>query len=320
MNKVAEKYDEALRTIPAPGGAGCHVAILGVANLGIMAGLSDAQVVSDIRRSIPQGTRSVPESEIVKSVAKARDEVIPADVSSDRPAYKPEPPRKPLFDGIEHRQRIIEKSRGATEAELWEASPYRIDGEPGVWDAVTLLETLYAPDELLFIGDIYGKEVHPAAFLISQYKSGYQPEAHIIPNPFTGEQSPVGGGKYSKRCDAAVSAHRFALIEFDNLPREDQICFWHTMLLQKYPVAALIDSGGKSIHAWIRVALSDRASWDKHVKIGLYDKFTGRMALMGADRACQNPSRLSRMPGHFRGDKGKWQRLLYLNPHLTTNR
>ena len=78
-----------------------------------------------------------------------------------------------------------------------------------------------------------------------------------------------------------------------------------------------IDSGGKSIHAWLRINLPDRAAWDKLVRYELYGE-TGRLTRLGADRACCNPARLSRLPGHYRRDTaeapGRWQRLLYLNP------
>lgn len=54
MRKIEERYREALATIPAPGG-GCHVALLGVANLGIMAGLDDNTMLAEIRASVPAG-------------------------------------------------------------------------------------------------------------------------------------------------------------------------------------------------------------------------------------------------------------------------
>ena len=35
---------------------------------------------------------------------------------------------------------------------------------------------------------------------------------------------------------------------------------------------------------------------------------------LGCDAACRNEARLSRMPGHFRTEKGRWQKILYLAP------
>ena len=104
------------------------------------------------------------------------------------------------------------------------------------------------------------------------------------------------------------------------MAREDQEAFWFTVICDKLmPVAALIDSGGKSIHAWLRVDLPDRDAWDKLVRHELYGE-QGRLTRLGADRACCNPARLSRLPGHYRrdtaDDPGRWQRLLYLNPDL----
>jgi hypothetical protein len=75
-------------------------------------------------------------------------------------------------------------------------------------------------------------------------------------------------------------------------------------------VVALLDSGGKSIHGWIRIDAENAGQWEERVEVKLFDILTA----VGADKACKNESRLSRMPGHFRSEKGRWQRLIYLNP------
>lgn len=309
------KYDEALKTMPAPGGAGCHVAIMGAANLGVIAGVGERQVFDDIRKAIPQGSRNVPDSEIIKTVRKAFGEVIPSDGKKpDRWGGNPVPP-KPAFDGLKERQRVIDISQGVQEVDLWEISPVRLDAEPGAWEAVVFLESLYGWKEHVFVGDIYDTAVFTVAEHIAAIENNDKTYPHIIPNPMTGE---IASGGNSYRCDLSVSAFRFAVVEFDDMSIPDQIAFWHTMVaVNNLDVACLIDSGGKSIHAWLRVNLSTRVEWDERVKEGLYDKNTGYMAILGADRACQNPSRLSRLPGHYRGDKRKMQRLLYLNPQKT---
>jgi hypothetical protein len=50
---LLDRYQEALRNTPTPNG-GCHTAILGSANQGILASLSAEQIFSDIRQAIPQ--------------------------------------------------------------------------------------------------------------------------------------------------------------------------------------------------------------------------------------------------------------------------
>jgi len=73
---------------------------------------------------------------------------------------------------------------------------------------------------------------------------------------------------------------------------------------------ALLDSGGRSIHGWVRIDAANFAEWTRRVESKLFDILTA----LGADGACKNEARLSRMPGHFRAEKNRWQRLLYLNP------
>jgi hypothetical protein len=106
-----------------------------------------------------------------------------------------------------------------------------------------------------------------------------------------------------------VKAFRFAVAEFDGMSREDQLRFWWAVNL---PVSALIDSGGKSLHAWIRIDGVDTADqWADLVEGRLFGTY---LIPLGCDAACRNEGRLSRLPGHFRTEKGHWQRILYLAP------
>jgi len=280
-----------------------------------MAGLPEATLLHDIRNNIPAGSRRVPDSEIKAAINKATAECEPV-TNTTRPTTKrhrtPHKPRKP-FDGVAYRQKLIKRSEGVSEAEIWEASPYRITWQPGPLDALHVLHTLYAPNEILFIGEQYDTKVQTVADCITQIEAGHT-EPYIIPNPFDGKVHKTKDDKPSWRCDEAVLHHRFALVEFDDMPKKSQIAFWHSIITDNLlPVAALIDAGNKSIHSWLRVDLPDVEAWQREIRDGLYHPDTGRMTLLGADRNCQNPSRLSRMPGHTR-DNGNRQRLLYLNP------
>jgi hypothetical protein len=111
-----------------------------------------------------------------------------------------------------------------------------------------------------------------------------------------------------------VCSFRYAVVEFDILSKPEQFAFWYSIITKKLlDVAVLLDSGGKSLHAWVRVNLQDRAAWDHEIGNRFYGE-QGVMTVMGADRACRNPSRLSRLAGHYRAEKKNWQALLYLNP------
>lgn len=301
------RYLAALHSIPAPGG-GCHVALLSVANLGILADRDPEEVFQDIRRSIPAGTRRVPDKEIHDAIRKALQDHTSCSFTSQP---RPQPA---VRDGRGTLRRIIAQARIRTEADLWEASPIRLMEAPE-HDPVLLFETLYRPDDLLWIGDrheagILGQTLRPAAEWIRYFREGGATAPHILPNPLTGTAAPTKTGeKQTLRGDGCVAAYRFALAEFDELSRDEQICFWAGARL---PIVALIHSGGKSIHAWLDVSkLADVKTpeqWGDRIKGTLYDRL---LVPLGVDRACSNPSRLSRLPGHFRKDK--WQRILWLS-------
>ena len=135
----------------------------------------------------------------------------------------------------------------------------------------------------------------------------------IIPNPLSGEVGVTKSGKPSYRCDDSIVRFKFAVAEFDNMCRDGQLAFWNSAIERGFPVAALIDSGGKSIHGWLAVHCRNRDQWEGEIENKL---FPALLVPMGFDPACRNESRLSRFPGNFRDDKDAMQRLLYLNPEV----
>ena len=102
-----------------------------------------------------------------------------------------------------------------------------------------------------------------------------------------------------------VSEFRYALVESDGLEVEKQNDIIHQLEL---PRAALVYSGGKSLHAIVRVDASDYAEYRKRVDY-LYAVCHKNGLVL--DQACRNPSRLSRMPGCIRN--GKKQYLMETN-------
>jgi len=105
--------------------------------------------------------------------------------------------------------------------------------------------------------------------------------------------------------DANVTDYRFALIESDNMDLEQQNALIRELEL---PVAALVYSGGKSLHAIVRIDAPDYHEYRRRVDF-LFD-FCQKNGLQ-MDRQNRNPSRLSRMPGVTR--EGKKQYLLDTN-------
>jgi hypothetical protein len=303
-------YEAALNELPAPG-KGCHPHLLTIANIGFGTGRDRDQIFNDTRQAIPDGQRDVPDREIWDAIEKAENEVLPFERSKTNKATMRKsyhPPDHPRIDANSLRD-VIMGSGSNNEADLIGSSPTQLNDNPKN-DTILLLKSLYRSNDYLFLGDIYDKEVTSRKQWEKFIKnSGSEKLPHIIPNVLTGCEHKLSNDKLSKRCDAAVKQFRFALVEFDNMSRSDQLLFWSGWIqTPKLPkVACLIDSGNKSIHAWIEVNHPDREAWDREVKENLFEKY---LIPLGVDRATRNPSRLSRLPGHKRGDK--WQRLLYL--------
>ena len=102
-----------------------------------------------------------------------------------------------------------------------------------------------------------------------------------------------------------VTRFDYALVESDEMPLEEQYAVYQALEL---PIACLVSSGGKSLHAIVRVDAPDYREYQKRVDY-LYT-VCGKNGLK-VDRQNRNPSRLSRMPGVTRN--GRPQSLLAVN-------
>lgn len=121
--------------------------------------------------------------------------------------------------------------------------------------------------------------------------------------------------------DDDVTAYRHALLEWDEdsngnpIPKEKQLGM---ILDSDLPCSAIIDSGGKSIHAWVRVDAESREEYDAAVD-SLYAMFPEDCQ---PDTQCRNPSRLARGAGFRRitpaGDFNQ-QALLFTNQNLSAD-
>lgn len=94
--------------------------------------------------------------------------------------------------------------------------------------------------------------------------------------------------------NANVTAFRYALVESDSMALEEQNAILRELEL---PIAALVYSGGKSLHAIV------------HIDAGSYEEYRTRVDYLYSvceknglevDKQNRNPSRLSRMPGVVR--------------------
>lgn len=94
--------------------------------------------------------------------------------------------------------------------------------------------------------------------------------------------------------DENVTSYRFALVECDNMSLEKQYAIIKQLEL---PVAILVHSGKKSLHAIVRVDAYNYEEYRKRVDY-LYN--ICRKNGLELDKQNRNPSRLSRLPGIMR--------------------
>lgn len=301
-----EKYHSRINSLPPPGGGGAHHAIYGAGCAGFRARMPLEQVIRDVREHLPEGTRRVSDEEIEQGVTQAF-----ADMKGGR--AKVRPPVPAIAPGV--LQKLLEAGKGATVESIRARSPVPLDWPPAE-TSWRVLNALYDDGDQLFIGDDGwagkpGETIRTKADWVSILTAtGPSRFPKIMVNPLSGMPSATKSGGPSFRADACIAAFRFVVAEFDGLPIEEQLAFWWAV--PHLPVAALIHSGKKSIHAWLRVDCADVIEWERAIERSLFPRY---LQPLGLDGACKNESRLSRMPGHRRQDTGLVQECLYLAPN-----
>ena len=88
-----------------------------------------------------------------------------------------------------------------------------------------------------------------------------------------------------------VVAHRFALLESDDMPQGKFAAIVKQLNL---PIAAMVDSGNKSLHAIVRIDADDAKQYRERVEL-LYSRCEKNGIVV--DKANKNASRMCRMPG-----------------------
>jgi hypothetical protein len=111
---------------------------------------------------------------------------------------------------------------------------------------------------------------------------------------------------WSRRFHECVTRWRYLVLESDKARARE----WVAMSVQlPLRIAAIYTSGGKSIHVLVRVDARSKEQWDEW-----REQMKPIVITLGADSGCMSAVRLSRLPGCHRDEKGKPQKLLYLNP------
>jgi len=226
-------------------------------------------------------------------------------------------------EAVRNSERVLGDFR-VDESDIFHASVI-YPGEDWRHDSILLFEHLYGPEEFVCICTDYELKVKPdgtkkgvpkgsgvtksAARWIETIEGFGTPEgpagAWIRLNPV----AETGNGIFGAHLDSNVTQHRYMLLESDALPIELQLSLFARLAL---PIAAIVTSGGKSVHAWVKLDSDDSRDFRAQV-----DHILARLAQFRVDQQNKNPSRYGRLPGALREigtEHPGRQKLLYLNP------
>ena len=197
---------------------------------------------------------------------------------------------------------------GSAHFDITKVSFKAVAPDPQASEFKRFLQAAFAPTEVVCICDAVedGRPVSAGSFIpVEDWIARFDgPESRILSPEREGifvRINPFKPNLYSGS-DNDVSAYRHVLVEFDDKPKAEQEKLFRDSGL---PITVLIDSGGKSIHAWVRVDAPNRKEWDIRRDI-IYS------SIPGIDAKNKNPSRYSRLPGAWRSPTSQ-QKLLATN-------
>jgi hypothetical protein len=188
--------------------------------------------------------------------------------------------------------------------------------DPSLMSSADFLGLLYAGEKvLIFVDDkSQGQALWPDEPIPANGNRGMW----YLSNPVDGKEYPnPRTGKMSRRSEESVTKWKFALLESDEA---DPRIWLGALAKSTLPIAAIYSSGGRSVHALVRVpgqggpmaALSGPSSkmeWDEWARAQ-----KPNLSRMGADPKALTAVRLTRLPQKWRPEKGSLQKLIYVCP------
>ena len=313
--------NSAIVACPAPG-AGVHSWLLSAANRWRIAGLPADETERRLAASITRPPK--PANEIRTTVAKSYAGTW---TPSGRPAAFKSCHRAAVpLTSITFDPAKLAAVAGAIQQLtswrhwLWERSAKR----PECMNAFSFLAHLYRDGERVHLFDKMDSKTamhtvtitHPMDCRVpADIREGGQHGlgCWYLCNPVDGEwhHNPRTNAT-SCRSEESLTAFRYAVIESDLAPAD----LWLAFIVQlPIRIAAIYTSGGRSVHALIRLDAASKAEFDATIA-----PLKRPLKVLGADPACLSAVRLTRLPGCWRPEKNGFQKLLYLCPDPPTGR
>ena len=306
-------------TLCPSAGAGVHSWLMAEANRCRIAGMTADATECLLAAAITRPPK--PASEIQTTVAKAYGSSTWTPSSRPAPCRAHHRPSVPLTRIVFAPDKLKAISNTITQPRnwhhwLWERSPKR----PETQNAFSFMAHLYRPGEKVLAFDKMESKTAVEVVEIAQPMDCRVPGSirdggrhglgiWYLCNPVDGlwHPNPRNENKPSCRSEESLTAFRYCVLESDQAPFAEWLAFVVQLPLR---VAAIYTSGGRSIHALIRLDAANKAEFDATIA-----PLKRPLKILGADPACLSAVRLTRLPGCHRPEKGGFQRLLYLCPN-----
>ena len=221
---------------------------------------------------------------------------------AERREFVPQKPRPKLVYEPERLKKIAGELAEVVDLP-WLANRSEID--PAGVSATDFLSRLYnaqAGERVLVFSEYksQGQAVWPTESIPTRGRDGIW----FLAQPVDGKSRPNPRlGKMSRRSEESVLAWRWMVLESDEAP----VRLWLAAMARTVPrIAAITTSGGRSVHALVRVDAKTKRDWDEQKK-----RILG-LVTVGADPGALSAVRLTRLPACWRGEKE--QKLLYFAP------
>jgi RecA-family ATPase len=255
--------------------------------------IPDDTIFDILRAKVPD--RDKPDSEFW-SLIKGAHERNPQPATAATPRA-PGQPRPRVFD------KITKKEEGGFVIKTFKRQSLHLEGIPKLDVSIEgFLEKMFRPGETICIClDSYAPEGtnkyipadsgHFATLEKWKEQLAKRPHLEKIYEEQAGvwlRVNPIRDGDTSGS-DDSVTDFRNVLVEFDSLPKSDQ---WDIYKQSGLPIAAVTDSGGKSLHALVKVDAKNLEEYRERQK-RVYDFLSEYLD----DKGNGNPSRFSRLPG-----------------------
>jgi hypothetical protein len=318
---------------PPSAGSGVHDWMFNLAR-NLYAHMPAGQIENLLRCKLANCGRAVPDRELKAAVQNAAHfawKPKPGSKAAETYNWSILPPPAPILPpppkaNLEKIESLMREPCGL--ADLWEASPIRIEDDDSYTEPV--IDLLFPGDPLLCCGK------SAAVFNTlprSLWSGSLSSQAFLVPSPMSALTGLTKEGKESAHALSNTGPRRFLVIEFDfseyardgitpteyqpmlrrlqkrNISVQDMCANLLLRLNRAVPMTLAVHSGGKSVHGWWYCL--DQP--DEQVK-----KFHDYARTLGADPATWRPSQFVRMPDGTR-ENGTPQTVYYFNPATLPN-